>query len=195
MADDQVKYSDLIVEDDAINNLLKDLDKVKGKIAEVKQEAAGLSRELGSVSTATREHQQATAQQASAAENLRRRTRELADEQSHLETALEQARKKYKKLNDEELQSIMALRQALKGESQDQINAAKAIDIQAKSYNELYQTYNALKDALNQMTVAERENSEAGKVMVNRAKEIRDTMNNLQSASVDRIGEAQKSLV
>lgn len=86
----------------------------------------------------------------------------------------------YKKLTDEEIASVEALKAALNGTKMQQMDAVKAIDIQSKSYNELYQTYNAIKEVLNGMTVAERENSEAGKLMVDRAKEIRDTLNNLQ---------------
>ena len=90
------------------------------------------------------------------------------------------ANKAYKKLTDEEIASVEALKAALQGTKMQQMEAVRGIDIQNKSYNELYQTYNALKDVLNQMTTAERENTDAGKLMVNRAKEIRDTLNNLQ---------------
>ena len=93
---------------------------------------------------------------------------------------VEKTSRAYAKLTDEEIQSLNQLKTALKGTAQEQIAAVQAIDIQAKSYNELYQTYNAIKDVLNAMTVAERENTEEGKMMVNRAKEIRDTLNNLQ---------------
>lgn len=84
------------------------------------------------------------------------------------------------KLTDEEYTAVSQLRVALQGTSQEQIAAMQNLEIQNKSYNELYQTYNAIKDVLNAMTVAERENTDAGKAMVNRSKEIRDTLNNLQ---------------
>lgn len=93
---------------------------------------------------------------------------------------VEKTSRAYAKLTDEEIQSLNQLKTALHGTAQEQMAAVQAIDIQAKSYNELYQTYNAIKDVLNAMTVAERENTEEGKMMVNRAKEIRDTLNNLQ---------------
>ena len=93
---------------------------------------------------------------------------------------VEKTSRAYAKLTDEEIQSLNQLKTALQGTAQEQMAAVQAIDIQAKSYNELYQTYNAIKDVLNAMTVAERENTEEGKMMVNRAKEIRDTLNNLQ---------------
>ncbi len=43
--------------------------------------------------------------------------------------------------------------QSLKGLAEVYAKNIVEIDIQKKSYNELYQTYNALKDALNKMTV------------------------------------------
>lgn len=88
--------------------------------------------------------------------------------------------KAYKKLTDDEIKSLEKLKVALQGTKMQQMEAVQAIDIQSKSYNELYQTYNALKDVINGMTVAERESTEVGQLMVNRAKEIRDTLNNLQ---------------
>lgn len=188
MADDQVKYSDLF---DAgiigeVQKLTNEITSLKDAIAAAKTEANGLRDNLRGAGTATREQQQQTAADAAAVEALNRQVKDLTDKLNRLEAQ----RAKYgrtaannKKLTDAEAASVEALRQALAGSAQDQIKATQAIDMQSKSYNELYQTYNALKDALNRMTVAERENSQAGKEMVNRAKEIRDTLNNLQQAT------------
>ncbi len=181
MADDQVKYSDLF---DAgiigeVQNLTNEITSLKNAIAAAKTEANGLRDNLRGAGTATREQQQQTVADAAAVEALNRQVKDLTDKLAKLE----ERKKRYSKLTNEETASVEALRQALAGEAQEQIKATQAIDIQSKSYNELYQTYNALKDALNKMTVAERENSAAGKEMVNRAKEIRDTLNNLQQAT------------
>lgn len=186
MADDQVKYSDLIVDDGAIDALDKRLDDIKKKMAEVKGEAATLTAETRNLSTATREQQQATSQNAAAAENLRQRMKGLTEEQKRLEAE----RRKYAKLTEEEANRVKTMSgvyqqyvQAVRNGTAAQMSELKALDLQNKSYNELYQTYNALKDALNQMTVAERQNTAAGQAMTNQAKEIRDTLNNLQQAT------------
>ena len=181
MADDQVKYKDLFDEGiiGEVQRLTNEITALKDAIAAAKAEANGLRDNLRGAGTATREQQQQTAADAAAVEALNRQVKDLTDKLAKLE----ERKKRYSKLTDAETASVEALRQALAGSAQDQIKATQAIDMQSKSYNELYQTYNALKDALNRMTVAERENSQAGKEMVNRAKEIRDTLNNLQQAT------------
>lgn len=192
MAEDQVKYSDLfesgIVEE--INNMKTALQGVVAEITKAKTEANGFRGAMSGMGTATREQQQSVAADAAAIDALNKKVKQLADEETRLNAAIKKAQDeydkltegklRYKKLTMDEVAAVEKLRQSLKGSAQDQIAAVQAIDMQSKSYNELYQTYNALKEALNKMTVAERENSQAGKEMVNRAKEIRDTLNNLQ---------------
>ena len=180
MADDQVKYSELLVKDeDVFGALIKEINDAKKAMADLKQEAAGLAGSVKNAGTATRDQQQAVASDAAEVERLSKQVKDLTDKIAKLETK----KRNYKKLTDEEAASVEALRQALQGEAQQQIAAVQAIDLQTKSYNELYQTYNALKDALNAMTLAERQNSEAGKAMVARSKEIYDTLNSLQQAT------------
>ena len=180
MADDQVKYSDLLVKDeDVFGALIKEINDAKKAMTDLKQEAAGLAGSVKNAGTATRDQQQAVAADAAEVERLSKQVKDLTDKIAKLETK----KRNYKKLTDEEAASVEALRQALQGESQQQIAAVQAIDLQTKSYNELYQTYNALKDALNAMTLAERQNSDAGKAMVARSKEIYDTLNSLQQAT------------
>jgi len=267
--DDQVKYSELIQDDNnGFSALLKALEDIKTKLSEVKGEAARLGNEMKNMGTATSEQQKAVSAHAAAMERLHKQAAELTEEEAKaikfladslnfmnqngtknmnvwknmtqgldgfnmsynqmketvkvLEEALkslsneqqknsegaksaaaavirlkesmkafenqtkstkdtiEKTSRAYSKLTEDEVRSLEQLKVALQGTSQEQIAAVQAIDIQSKSYNELYQTYNAIKDVLNKMTVAERENTEAGKEMVNRAKEIRDTLNNLQ---------------
>lgn len=188
MAEDQVKYSDLfdgnIVGE--VQKLTNEITSLKDAIAAARTEANGLRDNLRGAGTATREQQQQTSADAAAVDALNKQVKDLTDKL----TRLEAQRARYartaannKKLTDAEAAAVESLSQALQGSAQDQINAVRAIDLQNKSYNELYQTYNAIKDVLNAMTVAERENSAAGKEMVNRAKEIRDTLNNLQQAT------------
>ena len=269
MADDQVKYSDLIYDDNkGFESLLKALGEIKTKLSEVKEEAVRLGGEIKNMGTVTSEQQKAVSAHAAAMEKLHSRASELTEEeakaikfladslnfmtqngnknmnvwknmtqsmngfnmsynqmketvkvleqalkslnteqQKHSEgaksaaaavvrlkeamkdfesqtklskEAVEKTSRAYSKLTESEIQSLEQLKAALAGTTQEQMAAVQSINIQSKSYNELYQTYNAIKDVLNGMTVAERENTEAGKLMVDRAKEIRDTLNNLQ---------------
>lgn len=181
MADDQVKYSDLIADDvvkglELLNRALQD---IKTTMAGVKEEAASLGVSLKNVSTATREQQQATAQNAASAERLSKRMKDLNDE----ERKVEEIKRRYKKLTDEQIQAVNAFQQALRGSTTQQLAALNAIDVETKSYNELNAMYNALKDSLNAMTVAERQNTEAGKAMTMQSAKIYDTMNELQKAT------------
>ncbi len=181
MADDQVKYSDLIADDvvKGLELLNKALQDIKTTMAGVKEEAASLGVSLKNVSTATREQQQATAQNAASAERLSKRMKDLNDE----ERKVEEIKRRYKKLTDEQIQAVNAFQQALRGSTAQQLAALNAIDVETKSYNELNAMYNALKDSLNAMTIAERQNTEAGKAMTVQSAKIYDTMNELQKAT------------
>lgn len=181
MADDQVKYSDLIADDvvKGLELLNKALQDIKATMAGVKEEAASLGVSLKNVSTATREQQQATAQNAASAERLSKRMKDLNDE----ERKVEEIKRRYKKLTDEQIQAVNAFQQALRGSTAQQLDAVNAIDVESKSYNELNAMYNALKDSLNAMTIAERQNTEAGKAMTAQSARIYDTMNELQKST------------
>ena len=181
MADDQVKYSDLISEDVAagfelLNSTMKEL---KETMAALKTEATGLGSVIKGMGTATREQQKSISDNAAAVDRLNKRMKDLSDEEQRLEAVS----RRYKKLTDEQVKSVDAFQQAMQGTAEEQIKAASAIDVQVKSYNELQATYNALKDTLNAMTTAERESSQAGKVMTTTAMTIRDKMNELQKAT------------
>lgn len=188
MADDQIKYSDLIADDvvkglEVLNQALLD---IKATMAGVKEEAAKLGVSLKNVSTATREQQQETSQQASAAERLSKKMKDLSEE----ERRVEELKKRYKKLTDEQISRVDRLATALsrlkdgtKESTAYAIGRINAINAENMSYNELQATYNALKDSLNAMTVAERQNTEAGKAMTAQSAKIYDTMNELQKAT------------
>lgn len=181
MEGDQVKYSDLIADDvvKGLELLNKALQDIKTTMAGVKEEAASLGVSLKNVSTATREQQQATAQNAASAERLSKRMKDLNDE----ERKVEEIKRRYKKLTDEQIQAVNAFQQALRGSTAQQLAAVNAIDVESKSYNELNAMYNALKDSLNAMTIAERQNTEAGKAMTAQSARIYDTMNELQKST------------
>lgn len=181
MADDQVKYSDLIAQDvqPGLTMLAEALKAVTEQIASLKTEATALKGAMSAAGTATREQQQATAQQAASVEGLSKKVKQLTEE----ERRLEDVRKRYKKLTDEQIERVNAFQQALRGSTQQQMAAVNAIEVETKSYNELNAMYNALKDSLNAMTVAERQNTEAGKAMTMQSAKIYDTMNELQKAT------------
>ena len=84
MADDQVKYSDLIASDviSGLENLVEELEKVKKAMADVKSEATSLSVTVKSTSTATREQQQNVSAAASSADQLRARLEQLKEAQN-----------------------------------------------------------------------------------------------------------------
>lgn len=188
MADDQIKYSDLIADDvvKGLEELNRALLDIKATMAGVKEEAAKLGVSLKNVSTATREQQQETSQQASAAERLSKKMKDLSEE----ERRVEELKKRYKKLTDEQISRVDRLATALsrlkdgtKESTAYAIGRINAINAENMSYNELQATYNALKDSLNAMTVAERQNTEAGKAMTAQSAKIYDTMNELQKAT------------
>lgn len=181
MADDQVKYSDLIADDvvkglEVLNQALQD---IKTTMAGVKAEAASLGVAIKNVSTATREQQQATSQNAANVERLSKKMKDLSEE----ERKVEEIKRRYKKLTDEQIQAVNAFQQTLRGNTAQVLAAVNAIEVENKSYNELNAMYNTLKDSLNAMTVAERQNTEAGKAMTAQSAKIYDTMNELQKAT------------
>lgn len=93
------------------------------------------------------------------------------------------ASRQYKKLTDEEAASVNAFKAALAGSNQERIEAVKNVDMEAKSYNELYALYSAVKEELKSMTKEEVENTEAGKQMVLQSRRWMEHLNNFQKAT------------
>lgn len=93
------------------------------------------------------------------------------------------ASREYKKLTDEEAASVNAFKAALAGSNQERIDAVKNVDMEAKSYNELYALYSAVKEELKSMTKEEVENTEAGKQMVLQSRRWMEHLNNFQKAT------------
>ena len=181
MADDQVKYSDLIADDVAvgIGMLDKALKELKETMVTLKTEAVSLGNVIKNSGTATKEQQQTTAKDAAEIERLSKEVKNLTDKIK----MLEDVKLHYRKLTNDQITSLKAFQQALRGSAAEQLAAVNAIEVEKKSYNELNAIYNSLKDALNQMTLAERQNTEAGKAMTVQSAKIYDTMNELQKAT------------
>lgn len=181
MEGEQIKYSDLIADDvvKGFELLDKTLKGLQSTMASLKDEAAGLGSIIKGMGTATRDQQKSVSDNAAAVDRLSKRMKDLNDE----ERKVEEIKRRYKKLTDEQIQAVNAFQQALRGTSEEQLKAVSSIDMQTKSYNELQAMYNALKDSLNAMTVAERESSAAGKAMTAQSAKIYDMMNELQKAT------------
>ena len=176
MADDQVKYSELLVKDeDVFANLIKELGDVKTKISELKTEASGLSGVLKNISTATREQQQATAANAKSVELLAQKTKDLAATKKNLEDAT----KRFGNLTDEEVGRLDRLATKLKFSSQWQEATAKLVDTTNMSYNEMKATLAVLTNALHTFGTEEKKNSDEAKALENAIERVRDAMKEL----------------
>jgi cell division protein FtsB/ribosomal protein S24E len=188
MADDQVKYSDLIADDvvkgfELLNQVMKDL---QSTMASLKTEATNVGSVIKGMGSANRDQQQEIARLAAEVERLKKQMKGLSDE----EKKVTEIKRQYKKLTDDQIARVDKLASALGGlrtadEAQRKHALARInlINVENMSYNELQATYNALKDSLNAMTIAERQNTEAGKAMTAQSAKIYDTMNELQKAT------------
>lgn len=102
----------------------------------------------------------------------------------------EVATKQIANTNKEALNTIAASQLATKQLNKEKSNLTNTIQLetkvskeQATSYNALSAQYSLMKKQINAMTVAERENTEAGRKLVAESKKIRDQMNQMQQAT------------
>lgn len=171
-----IKYSDLIAPDNSITNLLTQLRELQNTYsataAEIRREAIQLSVTLNSVNNAT-EQGRATTKKASAdADRLAKAERDLAFAES--ETAKEIARINLAKQEAQQINKLLVKR----GEEVVTVN-----NMQTKSYNQLSAQYSLNKIYINNLTKAERENTEAGKQLVEETRQIYEEMKRLQEAT------------
>lgn len=170
MADNQpIKYSDLVKPDNSIEELIKQLTELKDTyteaLASIKAEAIQLAATLQKVSGATEDGRKKTKKAADDADRLARAQKELAFAESD-------AAKKLAELN-------------LAKQEANQINKLliKINQSAEGSYNRLSAQYSLNKIYLNNMTKAERENTEEGRKLVQQTKEIYEEMKRLQEAT------------
>lgn len=170
MADNQpIKYSDLVKPDNSIEELIKQLTGLKDTytdaLASIKAEAIQLAATLQKVSGATEDGRKKTKKAADDADRLARAQKELAFAESD-------AAKKLAELN-------------LAKQEANQINKLiiKINQSAEGSYNRLSAQYSLNKIYLNNMTKAERENTEEGRKLVAQTKEIYEEMKRLQEAT------------
>lgn len=170
MTDNQpIKYSDLVKPDNSIEELIKQLTELKDTytdaLASIKAEAIQLAATLQKVSGATEDGRKKIKKAADDADRLARAQKELAFAESD-------AAKKLAELN-------------LAKQEANQINKLiiKINQSAEGSYNRLSAQYSLNKIYLNNMTKAERENTEEGRKLVAQTKEIYEEMKRLQEAT------------
>lgn len=170
MADNNpIKYKDLISPDNSIEELIKQLTELKDTytdaLASIKTEAIQLAATLQKVSGATEDGCKKTKKAADDADRLARAQKELTFAESD-------AAKKLAELN-------------LAKQEANQINKLliKINQSAEGSYNRLSAQYSLNKIYLNNMTKAERENTEEGRKLVQQTKEIYEEMKRLQEAT------------
>lgn len=171
MADNNnpIKYSDLISPDNSITDLIKQLDELSdtytNALKNIKAEAIQLAEILKKVSGATEDGRKTTKKAADDAERLARAQRDLAFAES--ENAKKLAELKLAQQEANQINKLIVKRnQSAEG-----------------SYNRLSAQYSLNKIYLNNMTKAERENTEEGRKLVAQTKEIYEEMKRLQEAT------------
>ena len=169
MADEAIKYSDLIQPDDSIENCIKQLQELKktydAMYQSVTSEAAGIQKSLQMVSGATEKGRKEITTASKEADKLAQAQMALAQAKS--ETAQEIAR--LKELTREQ-------------NAMNKANAKQAMAA-ADSYDYLSAQYTKNKLILNKMSEEERANTKAGKELEEETKRIYEKMNELQKAT------------
>lgn len=171
MADNNnpIKYSDLVSPDNSITDLIKQLDELSdaytNALKNIRAEAIQLAAVLQKVSGATEDGRNTTKKAADDAERLARAQRDLAfaeNENAKKLAELKLAQQEANQIN----KLIVKINQSAEG-----------------SYNKLSAQYSLNKIYLNNMTKAERENTEEGRKLVEQTREIYEEMKRLQEAT------------
>lgn len=170
MADNNpIRYKDLVSPDNSIEELIKQLTELKdtytAALSSIKAEAIQLAETLQKVSGATEDGRKKTKKAADDADRLARAQKELAFAESDAAkklAELNQAKQEANQIN----KLLVKINQSAEG-----------------SYNRLSAQYSLNKIYLNNMTKAERENTEEGRKLVAQTKEIYEEMKRLQEAT------------
>lgn len=164
-----IKYSDLIVDDRAIDNLINKLDELLRKYDEVKahiQKSAGdMANSLGSVSGATEQQRSTIAQ--------------VAAESEKLAAAYEKTSNAEREVYRRRQQVI----QAVKEEEKVDKLLVQLKNSEIGSYNRLSAQYRLNKIRLNEMSAAQRAGTEAGRQLETETRLIYEEMSRLQKAT------------
>lgn len=171
MADNNnpIKYSDLVSPDNSITDLIKQLDLLSdtytNALKNIKAEAIQLAAVLQKVSGATEDGRNTTKKAADDAERLARAQRDLSFAESENAKKLAEL-----KLAQQEANQINKL-------------VVKINQSAEGSYNKLSAQYSLNKIYLNNMTKAERENTEEGRKLVAQTRDMYEEMKRLQEAT------------
>ena len=169
MAENPIKYSDLIQPDDSIEKLIGQLERLQstydGIANSVRVQAAAMASSLRSVSGATSEGRKHTQAAATDADRLAKAYRDLEFAQSDTAKRIAELKEVQKE------QNMM---------NKLQVQQANAV---AGSYNALSAQYRINKMLINNLTQAERENDPAAKKLVEDTKEIYEQMKKMQEAT------------
>ena len=166
-----IRYSDLIVPDNSITNLIAQLDELLKKYNaakdDIKGAAAQAAQSMQNLSGATDEQRQSIAA--------------LAAESEKLAKAYEDTDNEERKLYRRRQQVI----QAVKEEQRIDKLIVQLNNSKAGSYNNLSAQYRLNVIRLNEMSAAEQKNTEAGRQLVKETLRIRQEMSNLKKATGD----------
>lgn len=171
MADNNnpIKYSDLVSPDNSITDLIKQLDELSdtytNALKNIRTEAIQLAAVLQKVSGATEDGRNTTKKAADDAERLARAQRDLSFAESENAKKLAEL-----KLAQQEANQINKL-------------VVKINQSAEGSYNKLSAQYSLNKIYLNNMTKAERENTEEGRKLVAQTRDMYEEMKRLQEAT------------
>lgn len=181
-----IRYSDLIQPDDSIEKLISQLEKAQEAYSSmsstVKNAAGQMMSSLKSASGATEKGRETIQKASQAAEKLQKAYQELSFAESENAKKLAELKLAQKEANDLNKLTVK-LNQSAEG-----------------SYNRLSAQYSINKIYLNNMTKAERENTEQGRKLVAETHAIYEEMKRLQEATgktslnVGNYGGAVKSL-
>lgn len=169
MADNPIRYQDLLQPDNSIEQAITQLQKLNETYSQtlktVKDEAIKLQASVQGVSGATEEHRQRIRNTATEADKLTKAQRDL-------EFAMSDTAKQIAELKEQqrEAQNIAKL-------------TAKLNNSEAGSYNALSAQYSLNKIQLNKLSQEYRENTAAGKKLVKETEEIYAKMKQLQEAT------------
>ena len=161
-----ISYGDLISPDNSITTLISQLEALIAKYEELKSKigasAGDLTKNLNSLSGATEAQREEIAGMAA-------QTEKLAEEYSKVNNEQKKAAAEVKKLTQAEKEKLKI----------DKL-VKQAADANEGSYNKLSAQYRLNKIRLNEMSIAEREGTEAGRQLVKETRAIYEEMSRLQ---------------
>ncbi len=161
-----ILYSDLIKPDNSITNLIAQLDEL-----------------IATYETAKQKIQGAAAEAAKSMQNLSGATDEQRKQIASLATESEKLAESYKKSNDAESETYRRRQQVIMAVKEQQQIDKLIVQLNTSkegSYNRLSAQYRLNKIRLNEMSLAEREGTEAGRQLVKETREIYEEMSRLQ---------------